>query len=139
LSQTSPGYVQGEGSSSQSSGERAGAPNPLRFVQPLEDAIRAEYLKHNEPSQRAAKSQLQSACERVQEALGQGHFGGDALAACQALASAAVQEARKPGGKLGFALGQVQFVGTPSGGLPGSGNGMLRMTPEVAANYPWGV
>jgi hypothetical protein len=87
-------------------------PEPARFMQHLQDAVRAEFMARKQGSQSAHRDAWRDACQRVQDALDQGHFA-DSLEACSALAQAAVGAALKPQGKLAFALQQEPFTAPP--------------------------
>lgn len=83
--------------------------HPLRLKPVLEEAVRSEFGKRAVPRQGAGADQWLEACKRVDDALTLGRFP-DAYAACEALAKVAVADSLKPGGKLGFALQQSEFV-----------------------------
>jgi hypothetical protein len=82
---------------------------PERHRPELEAQVSYAFERRNSPRQGASQGQWQDGCKRVQDALDQGHFP-DALSALEALAVAAVDEALRPGGKLGFALQQATFA-----------------------------
>jgi hypothetical protein len=85
-------------------------PHPSRLRSHLEECVRAEFGKLDQPSEKASASQWLAGCERAQEAVDLARFP-TVLEACEALARAAVAETQRPGGRaLGFALQQVAFT-----------------------------
>lgn len=85
--------------------------SPLRFRQPLEDAVRAEFFRREETPQKAHDSQWRDGCQTVQDAMKLGVFpdAQEAIGALAALLVDACTRREKPE-KLGFALQQTTFA-----------------------------
>lgn len=101
---------EGKGSEDPSQLHGAESPrDPLRFLQPLEDAVRAEFFSRKVTPQKAGHAQWRDGCQTVQDALALGAFL-DAQEAIHEFAVALVN-ACADGDKLGFALQQTQIEG----------------------------